>query len=192
DLACHEGYPGHHVYNVLLEERLVKGRGWREFTLLPLFSPMALIAEGTAVYATRLAFTPAERLAFERDVLFPLAGLDPADATRNAEIRELLEDLRGAAVEGARAYLDGKMTAGEVRAWSVRYGLATPERAKKTIAFTDAYRSYVVNYGYGEELVGKYVEARGGKDGARRWDVFVRLVCEPVLPRELVTAAKRR
>src|SRR5262249_14683541 len=32
DLACHEGYPGHHVYNVLLEQHLVKERGWTEFT----------------------------------------------------------------------------------------------------------------------------------------------------------------
>ena len=24
DLACHEGYPGHHVYNVLLEKNLVQ------------------------------------------------------------------------------------------------------------------------------------------------------------------------
>ena len=24
DLACHEGYPGHHVYNVLLEKNLVR------------------------------------------------------------------------------------------------------------------------------------------------------------------------
>ena len=28
DLACHEGYPGHHVYNALLEKNLVKDRGW--------------------------------------------------------------------------------------------------------------------------------------------------------------------
>ena len=28
DLACHEGYPGHHVYNALLEKHLVKDRGW--------------------------------------------------------------------------------------------------------------------------------------------------------------------
>src|SRR5262249_41014696 len=31
DLACHEGYPGHHVYNVLLEKNLVRDRGWVEF-----------------------------------------------------------------------------------------------------------------------------------------------------------------
>ena len=28
DLACHEGYPGHHVYNTLLEQTLVRDRGW--------------------------------------------------------------------------------------------------------------------------------------------------------------------
>ncbi len=33
DLACHEGYPGHHVYNALLEWRLVRERGWQEFTV---------------------------------------------------------------------------------------------------------------------------------------------------------------
>ena len=36
DLACHEGYPGHHVYNVLLEQRLVQERGWLEFSVYPL------------------------------------------------------------------------------------------------------------------------------------------------------------
>ena len=44
DLACHEGYPGHHVYNALLEQHLVKDRGWIEFTVYPLFSPQSLIA----------------------------------------------------------------------------------------------------------------------------------------------------
>src|SRR5688500_14834724 len=50
DLACHEGYPGHHVYNALLEQHLVRGRGWHEFSVYPLFSPHSLIAEGTANY----------------------------------------------------------------------------------------------------------------------------------------------
>jgi hypothetical protein len=33
DLAAHEGYPGHHVYNALLEQHLVRGRGWVEFAV---------------------------------------------------------------------------------------------------------------------------------------------------------------
>src|SRR6188508_3063365 len=56
DLACHEGYPGHHVYNVLLEKNLVKDRGWIEYTVYPLFSPQSLIAEGTANYGIEMAF----------------------------------------------------------------------------------------------------------------------------------------
>ena len=77
DLACHEGYPGHHTYNVLLEKNLVRDRGWVEFSIYPLNSPQSLIAEGTGNYGLHVAFTEAEKDAFERDVLFPLAGLDP-------------------------------------------------------------------------------------------------------------------
>src|SRR5437879_11202560 len=32
DLAANEGYPGHHVYNSLLETNLVRDRGWMEFS----------------------------------------------------------------------------------------------------------------------------------------------------------------
>ena len=87
DLACHEGYPGHHVYNVLLEKHLVRDRGWMEFSVYPLFSPQSLIAEGTANYGIEVAFPGDERLAFERDVLFPLAGLDPSQAEAYAEVQ---------------------------------------------------------------------------------------------------------
>ena len=30
DLGCHEGYPGHHTFNALLEKNLVQDRGWLE------------------------------------------------------------------------------------------------------------------------------------------------------------------
>jgi hypothetical protein len=53
DLACHEGYPGHHVYNVLLEQHLGRERGWQEFSVYPLFSPQSLIAEAMANYSIR-------------------------------------------------------------------------------------------------------------------------------------------
>ncbi|HQY05909.1 MAG TPA: hypothetical protein PLQ52_07570 [Lacunisphaera sp.] len=67
DLAAHEGYPGHHVYNALIEETLVDGKGWVEFSLYPLYSPQSLIAEGSANLGIDMAFPAAERLAVERD-----------------------------------------------------------------------------------------------------------------------------
>ena len=87
DLACHEGYPGHHVYNALLEQALVRERGWVEISMYPLFSPQSLIAEGSANYGIDMAFPAAERMAFERDSLFPLAGLDRSLAEPNAAVR---------------------------------------------------------------------------------------------------------
>jgi len=55
DLGCHEGYPGHHVYNMLLEQNLTRARGWVEFQVYPLYSPQSLIAEGSANYGIELA-----------------------------------------------------------------------------------------------------------------------------------------
>ena len=70
------------TYNALLEHNLVDQRGWVEFSVYPLFSPQSLIAEGSANYGIELAFPGAERIDYERDHLFPLAGLDPEQADR--------------------------------------------------------------------------------------------------------------
>jgi hypothetical protein len=81
DLAAHEGYPGHHVYNSLLEKNLVRDRGWVEFSVYALFSPQSLIAEGTANFGRDVAFpSKTERMKFEKEVLFPAAGIDASRA----------------------------------------------------------------------------------------------------------------
>ena len=88
DLGCHEGYPGHHTWNTLLEQNLVVDAGWVEFTVQPLFAPGAIIAEGSGNYGIDLAFPDDERLAYETEVLFPLAGLDATGASRYYELLE--------------------------------------------------------------------------------------------------------
>ena len=184
DLACHEGYPGHHVFNVLLEQRLVRERGWKEFMLYPLFSPLSFLAEGTAVYATDLTFTPEERLAFERDVLFPLAGLDPARAAEYATVREQVETLKGARVEGARRYLELILDRESAIEWSMRHELKNREQAERGVRFAEQYRSYVINYSFGEDKVRRHVESAGaGRDA--RWTAFLELIASPPLPSEL-------
>src|SRR3954471_6451266 len=184
DLACHEGYPGHHVYNALLEQHLGRGRGWPEFSVYPLFSPQSLIAEGTANFGIDVAFPGAERTAFERDTLYPLAGLDPATAARFAEVRDLLQQLGYAGNEAARGFLDGKISRQEAEAWLVRYGLMSPERAAQRVRFIEQYRSYVINYNLGQDLVREYIEKRGGttEHPQKRWDEFAKLISSPRLP----------
>jgi hypothetical protein len=187
DLAGHEGYPGHHVYNALLEQHLVRDRGWVELTVYPLFSPQSLIAEGTANFGVEVVFPGPARVIFERQVLYPLAGLDPRGAARYDRLQELLRDLGYAGNEAARGYLDGKLTRDAAQAWLVRYALMSPERAAQRLRFIDAYRSYVINYNYGQDLVRRYIEARGGTADhpEQRWREFARLISSPRLPSDL-------
>ena len=181
DLACHEGYPGHHVYNVLLEKNLVRDRGWVEYSVYPLFSPQSLIAEGSANYGIEIAFPGAERAKWERENLFPLAGLDPSQAERYYRVQELVQKTSYAGNEAARRYLNGTMTTEQAVDWLVKYGLYSVPRAQQRMKFTDQYRAYVINYNLGKDLVRQYVERKGGD----RWEVFEELLSTPRLPSNL-------
>jgi hypothetical protein len=187
DLACHEGYPGHHVYNVLLEKHLVRDRGWVEFSVYPLFSPQSLIAEGTANFGIEVAFPRDERLEFERRVVFPAAGLDPAGVEAYYDVLALVDRLSYAGNEAARRYLNGEIDARGAAEWLERYGLYTRPRAEQRVRFIDQYRSYVINYNLGKDIVARYIEAQGGtaSNPGRRWTVFEQLLSSPRLPSAL-------
>ena len=191
DLGCHEGYPGHHTFNVLLEENLVEREGWVEFALYPLFSPQSLIAEGSANYGVKLAFPDNERVEFEKLELFPLAGLDPAEADRYYALQELLERLSYAGNEAARDYLNGNIDREQAARWLEEYALASPERARQRVDFFDTYRSYVINYNLGQDIVREYVERGIGPEGEPgaleewHWKRFTQMLSSPTLPSDL-------
>jgi hypothetical protein len=184
DLACHEGYPGHHVYNVLLEKTLVRDRGWVEFSVYPLRSPQSLIAEGSANYGIDIAFPRPERMELERKVIFPAAGLNQAGVDAYYAVLSLTDRLSYAGNEAARRYLNGQFDAAAAAKWLERYGLYSAPRAQQRVRFVDQYRSYVINYNLGKDMVARYIEAEsgGGNDAGRRWDVFTRLLSSPRLP----------
>ncbi len=187
DLACHEGYPGHHVYNVLLEKNLVKDRGWIEFTVYPLFSPQSLIAEGTANFGIEVAFSGRERVDFERTVLFPAAGLDAARAAEYYEVQAMVDQLAYAGNEAARRYINREVDATQAAAWLERYALTPRDRAAQRVRFFDQYRSYVINYNLGKDMVRRYIESRGGTPDTpvKRWEEFEKLLSSPRLPSDL-------
>ena len=182
DLACHEGYPGHHVYNVLLEQHLVRERGWPEFSVYALFSPQSLIAEGTANYGIEVAFPDEERLGFEREVLFPAAGLDTARAAEYYQLQSLVGQLDYAGNEAARRYLNGEIDRATAADWMTRYGMMAPERAEQRTRFFDQYRSYVINYNLGRDLVAAFIDTRSGGRPENRWAAFADLLASPRLP----------
>lgn len=184
DLGCHEGYPGHHTYNALLEQELVDGRGWLEYSVYPLFSPQSLIAEGSANYGIELAFPGDEKTQFEKEVLYPLAGLDPSQAEKYDRVLELIEKLSYAGNEIARQYVDGEIDGEQVVALFRKYTVKSPEKAAQRKRFVDAYGAYVINYNWGKQLVADYVE-QGAASADERWQRFGKLLSSPRLPSSL-------
>jgi len=169
---------------VLLEKHLVEDRKWIEFTVYPLFSPQSLIAEGTANFGIEVAFPGRDRLEYEKQVLFPAAGLDGDRVAEYYEVHALVEQLAYAGNEAARQYLDGRISAEEAARFLERYAMYAPDRAKQRVTFIDKYRSYVINYNLGKDMVRRYIDARGGTaaDPARRWAEFAQLLSSPRLP----------
>jgi len=184
DLAAHEGYPGHHVYNCLLETAFARKFGWIEFSVYPLFSSQSLIAEGTANFGIEVAFPGRERMEFERSVLFPFAGLDKSQSENYSRVQTLAAKLSYAGNEAARRYLNAEISRDEAAQWLVNYALMSPEHAQQRTRFFDQYRSYVINYNFGLDLVRQYIERHGGTENkpAKRWEEFTKLISSPRLP----------
>ena len=188
DLACHEGYPGHHAFSTLQEEHLTRRRGWIEYAIYPLFSPQSLISEGTANYGIEMAFPGAERIKFEKEVLWPLAGLDTSQVEQYYQIQELVRQLAYADNEAARNFLDGTFQRWEALRWLRRYALMSEQEAEQRLQFIEEYRSYVINYNLGQDIVRRYIERHSGgdvSDRQGRWKLFERLLTVPLTPSRL-------
>lgn len=187
DVGSHESYPGHHVYNMLLEKNLYHDRGYLEVSLYPLFSPQSLIAEGSANYGIEVVMPGHEKTAFTRDVLLPLAGLDTNGISLYYKALELKGKLTYARNEVGRGLINKTMNEAEAIRWLMDYGLYSEQSAKKSLSFIEKNRSYIINYNYGMDLVKNAIEAKGGTASAteKRWELFEWLLSNQVTPKEL-------
>lgn len=184
DLGCHEGYPGHHTWNVLLERDVLKGKNWIEYSVYPLFSPLSVTAEGSANYGIELAFPEDEKIAFERDVLFPLAGLDPEKAKTLGELNALRGRLAHARNHIAREYLDGRITREQAIVMTMKYSLTSRDRATQSVGFIETYRGYVINYNLGKDLITEFVQRRMD-NGDTPWAAFEYVLRTPTAASDL-------
>jgi hypothetical protein len=182
--GCHEGYPGHHVQGIHAE-KLYRERGWVEYSIMPLFSPQGPLNEGGGNYGVDLAFPGDERVRFEQETLFPLAGLDPATAPAYYELQDALSDLSGVTRVIDAMFLDGQIDRARAIELHQRYGVSSRESAEKKLQFAEHYRSYVINYSSGEDVVRAYAE-RAGDTPEARWAAYQRILDQPTLPRDLM------
>lgn len=181
DVGSHESYPGHHVYNMLLEKNLYRDKGWVEISLYPLYSPQSFIAEGSANYGIALVFPGKEKVRFATEVLLPLAGVDTTGINDFFKALELTERLNYVMNEVARGLLNGTMDNAQATHWLKNFYLMDDDKAKKSLRFITHNRSYVINYNYGKDLVKTYVEREAANNIDKQWEAFGWLLSNPVL-----------
>ncbi len=97
----------------------------------------------------------------------------------------LVDKLSYAGNEAARRYLNGDDRSRRGAAACIeKYAMMHPPRAEQRVRFIDQYRSYVINYNLGKDLIRAYITRRAGKDASanRRWNEFAALLSSPRLP----------
>jgi len=156
-----------------------------EFTVYPLFSPQSLIAEGTAEYGIELTFSHQDRQKFEREVLYPMAGLSPDLIRHGNALKSAMAGLTFISNDAAKRYLDGKVSREATINWLAKYSLIDHKRAEQRVRFIEANRSYVITYNVGKYLIAKYIEAQAPTlEG--RWQAFEQILKTPQTPSGLV------
>jgi hypothetical protein len=187
DVGSHESYPGHHVYNMMLEKHLYHDKGLVEISVYPLYSPQSLIAEGSANYGIDVVFPGNDKVTFSKDVLLPLAGLDTTGISLYFTALATKGKLNYVRNDVGRGLLSGAMTEEEAMRWLQEYGLYNEETSRKAIAFIRGQRTYVINYNHGMDLVKAWVEKQDGGDPLKRWEVFETLLSGQIRIKDILS-----
>ena len=80
--------------------------------------------------------------------------------------------------------LDGEIDRVRALELTQRYQLISRERAERSLTFIEQYRSYVINYSAGKDLISAYAH-RAGRDEATHWEALERILSELMLPIDL-------
>ena len=200
-IACHEGYPGHHTRNTLMTSvpvaqgtqvaqgaQVAQGFSLAVERLVQLmFSPEALVSEASAMLAADVAFAPDDRIRVERDRLFPLAGLDPSGAEPHIAIERLVGELQSVQADVARRYIDGELEFS--RAVTALEQQALVPYAEAMLKYVNEYRSYVTTYTTGRDAFAARLTACSSASAPEqaRWQCFERLMRDAT-----ASAARRR
>jgi hypothetical protein len=177
ELACHEGYPGHHVFNLTRDRSLIQQHR-EEFRVQPTFSPQSYVSEAAASYAPDLALSAAERLQIERGILAPIAGIKATEFPRYLALERLVGELHTAEPAIARDFLDGELDF--ARAADALERETLMPHGEATLLYLNEFRTYMLCYTLGQDSVQTYVED-GSPPDAERWRRYVVLMTNPVV-----------
>lgn len=188
DLAAHESYPGHHVYYSLRDKMYYQDSGFVEFSIYTLFSPVSFLAEGTAVYGNDLVFPGDRKIDFLRSEITGKYKYTYQELKEYFDLQELFSKLDEVQITIARDYIDKKISDETALKYIQKYGLESENSSYRRLDFIRRYRSYIINYTAGKQLVDSYIRKKAGNDNEKKWQVYKDILEKPYLPSDLVRA----
>jgi hypothetical protein len=177
DVACHEAYPGHHAQFLLLTQHAGPMGPPVEDTIALLHSPASVLREGAANFGVELVFPLAERVAFDSDVLFPLAGLDPSQAARYEHVNALVVALSTAALPILASYRDGGLSFGQAADELRTKALVSSPQS--LLQFVEEQGAYTLGYTAARDRIASFVRTRSACTRQDPWRVLAEIVSVP-------------
>ncbi len=168
EIACHEGYPGHHAQYVLLDQQSDLAV---EDTVTILRSTEAIVLEGAANYGVSLAFSPEEKLAFERDVLAPIAGISLPDESQYLAFGKLMDQFVNAIPAIVEEYYDGVISFNEGTFRLEKEAMVASSSA--LLEYIDEFGTYSIGYTYAEDQI------RSAVSQGEPWELLQAIVIAP-------------
>jgi hypothetical protein len=180
-LVTHEAYPGHHTERAMKEHRLYHQGARAEHAVLLSLAPESVIAEGIAMSAESMIFSPEELETFLHERLNPLAGLPDVGVEQQMGWAKADDELRVVGANAALLLHEYGRPPDEVRKYMERYMLHTPRAVAKGLEFIQSplWRAYIFNYTMGKQLLAPLLE---GPDAVVN---FRRLLSEPFTPTQV-------
>jgi hypothetical protein len=174
DVACHEGYPGHHAQFLVMEADAGKIGPPIEDTIVLTRSSESVLREGAANYGVDLVFPLADRVAFERNVLFPLAGFSPELADKYVQVHHLVGELALSVMPILSRYRDGLIGADAAARALEEEALISSPRA--LLGFVDEFGAYAIGYTVARDRIRNHIEVRSGGNASHEWRLLRRIM----------------
>jgi len=156
-VTCHETYPGHHAERVCKDDRLVRGQGKLEETLVMVPTPQSLVSEGIAELGSELLLSSggAGRLT----AVLADAGIE-LDLPHAVAVWQAREPCGWAEVNASLMLHEDGGDRDEAQTYLERWCLMTPDFAAHVVRFLTepTSRTYAINYSAGRDLCRAYVD----------------------------------
>ena len=184
-VICHEAYPGHHVYNLVMD-RNKREKGWDEMNFSLVFGPQGFMSEAIPSFGMGMIFSNEDLMKFAKEVLLPIARIDTTGFNLYSKIFFSRGGVSNLSSEISRRLIKGTLSEDEAISWEINYGFLTKEEALYAIENCKNYRSRIISYNYGVDLIRKFVNKSSDvNDKKSRWKAYYYLLNNPLTPTSL-------